>query len=316
MPTTMRAALLVSGVLVLLAGCASHWERSLARAAELASARGFRPAVFDAGGYLLTGFHNQGRSDDLMIYIQGDGRPYLARDTISPNPTPGYPVALMLAMADPAPNVLYLARPCQFAGRSDPVGWRECAPLDWTLGRYGVRMIEAMNAALDQARQRFGVRRLHLVGHSGGGAMAALLAAERADVASLITVAANLDHVAWTRHHNVSPLRHSLNPADVAALLRELPQIHFRGSRDSQVPSATTEGFFQALGEAPCLKVVDADDMGHGRDWIAMWRERLRLRGALACFPDPETNQTACSFAPCRLYHGTIVHHLDDIHHD
>ncbi len=294
------------GILALLAGCGSHWERSLKRAASLAAARDFQRVTFDAGDYLLTGFHNQGHSPDLVVYIQGDGLPYIRRDTVSPNPTPGYPLALMLALEDPAPNVLYLARPCQFTGRSEPEAWRECSEMDWTLGRYSPQMVDAMNKALDQARERFGAKRLHLVGHSGGGAMAALLAAVRADVAALLTVAANLDHAAWTRHHGVTPLRYSVNPVSIAASLRSVPQLHFRGRRDQRVPPYTTEVFFTILGKADCIEVVDVANVAHGRDWVPLWRDKLSLRRTLKCYPDPTSNSaipdTACFNPLRRLY--------------
>lgn len=277
----------VAGLAIVLAGCGVRWERSLADARRFAADRGFAQVRFDVGDYLITGFHNQGRGDNLVVYIQGDGRPYLSRTTVSPNPTPDFPVALALAVQDPAPNILYLGRPCQFTGPEQPESWRECAPKDWTLARYGPRMAAAMNSALDQALRRFGARRLHLVGHSGGGAMAALLAASRNDVASLITVAANLDPQAWTRHHGVTPLTGSLNPVDAAPALRSIPQIHFRGEQDAIVPPATTAAFFHALESASCLQIVDAPGMGHGRDWIGPWRSLLDRRSALACFPAP-----------------------------
>lgn len=286
---TARLAVLfaAAGLALVLAGCGARWERSLSDARRFAADRGFTQVRFDAGDYLITGFHSQGRGDDLVVYIQGDGRPYLSRSTVSSNPTPDFPVALALAVQDPAPNVLYLGRPCQFTGPEQPDSWRECAPVDWTLGRYGPQMVSAMNRALDQAIRRFGARRLHLVGHSGGGAMAALLAASRNDVASLITVAADLDHQAWTRHHGVTPLAGSLNPVDAAPALRAIPQIHFRGEQDAIVPPSTTAAFFHALENAPCLQIVDVPDMGHGRDWIGPWRTLLGHRSALACFPDP-----------------------------
>jgi hypothetical protein len=44
--------------------------------------------------------------------------------------------------------------------------------------------------------------------------VASLVAARRHDVVRLVTVAGNLDHLAWTTLHGVSPLTGSLNPAD------------------------------------------------------------------------------------------------------
>lgn len=106
-----------------------------------------------------------------------------------------------------------------------------------------------------------------LVGFSGGGAVAALAAAQRSDVLALATVAGNLDHVSWTDHHRVTPLHGSLNPADAAGQLTRLPQIHFVGDRDRVVPRLVVESFIQRLGPGHLaqLKIV------HGADHICCW---------------------------------------------
>jgi pimeloyl-ACP methyl ester carboxylesterase len=62
-------------------------------------------------------------------------------------------------------------------------------------------------------KQRSGSTRLTLVGYSGGGTIAVLLAARRSDVAEVITVAANLDVGYWTQRDGLSPLTGSLDPA-------------------------------------------------------------------------------------------------------
>ena len=49
-----------------------------------------------------------------------------------------------------------------------------------------------------------------------------------------VTIAAPLDHAAWTAQHNVQPLVGSLNPAD-SQELRKIPQVHFLGGKDTIV---------------------------------------------------------------------------------
>jgi pimeloyl-ACP methyl ester carboxylesterase len=91
--------------------------------------------------------------------------------------------------------------------------------------------VDSANIALDQLKTRAGsVDRLILIGFSGGGALAALLAERRNDVAGLVTVAANLDLDQWVRAKNLTPLRESLDPAVDAVRLAKLPQVHFVGS--------------------------------------------------------------------------------------
>jgi hypothetical protein len=78
---------------------------------------------------------------------------------------------------------------------------------DFVLMAYGpvLSVISASNQAVDALKQRYGAQEIVLVGYSGGGAVAALVAARRTDVVRLVTVAGNLDHLAWTHLHSVPP---------------------------------------------------------------------------------------------------------------
>ena len=62
-----------------------------------------------------------GPVDEVHVYIEGDGYAWATTTDPSDDPTPINPLALRLAAVDDAPNVLYLARPCQFR----PAGTRE-----------------------------------------------------------------------------------------------------------------------------------------------------------------------------------------------
>ena len=144
-----------------------------------------------------------GEPGPLFVYIEGDGLAYLDTRTPSTDPTPVDPLALRLAAADPGPAVLYLGRPCQFApGRGDP----RCSVRAWTTARFGANVVASIDDAISRERARAPERPLVLVGYSGGGVIAALVAARRKDVSLLITVAAPLDVADWTRRMGVSPL--------------------------------------------------------------------------------------------------------------
>jgi poly(3-hydroxybutyrate) depolymerase len=54
--------------------------------------------------------------------------------------------------------------------------------------------------------------RVVLIGLSGGGAVAALLAKQRTDMAALITACGNLDHAARKHTRNTIPSSISLSP--------------------------------------------------------------------------------------------------------
>jgi pimeloyl-ACP methyl ester carboxylesterase len=85
---------------------------------------------------------------------------------------------------------------------------------------------------------RAGAGRVRLVGWSGGGVMATLVAARRADVAGLITIAAPLDVAAWTQGRGISPLL-GLDPADLPPI--SAPQVHLSGAFDPIVRPAVVK---------------------------------------------------------------------------
>ncbi len=179
-------------------------EERVAGAEQLAAQRGWQASVVAAGQFSLMAYlpRTINPSPTLTVYIEGDGLAWIGGSRPSDDPTPANPLALRLALAQPAGNAAYLARPCQYAGRRDSA----CTDSYWTDRRFSREVVESTSIAIDALMLRFGADRLTLVGYSGGGAIAALVAAQRPDVVLLITVAGNLDHDNWTKHHNVLPL--------------------------------------------------------------------------------------------------------------
>lgn len=268
--TGRHVAALAVGLLLLLTGCAgSGGQAARQRADRLAREAGFHRTVVAAGPFHLAAFLRlSAPAKVLRVYIAGDGHAWETRTIPSDDPTPWSPVALELAVRDPAPAVAVLARPCQYVPlHGDPA----CNQAVWTGARYNPAVIASTNAALDRLEALAGASRLDLVGYSGGGAVAVLAAAHRTDVRSLRTVAANLDTALWTREHAVSPLTNSLNPVSVAPLLATVPQLHFVGSRDRVVDVSVVRSYADAAGPAACLRVVVVPGMRHGTDWAAVW---------------------------------------------
>ncbi len=149
-----------------------------------------------------------------------------------------------------------------------------CRQAYWTNQRFASEVIEAMDRAVDILKQRFGALRITLIGYSGGGAIAALLASRRGDVARLITVAGNLDHLAWTAFHRVSPLTGSLNPVDFRTSLGQIPQWHFSGREDRVVPSFLLENFVEGMSNTRVKIIPEYDHYCcWARDWPYLWKE-------------------------------------------
>ena len=216
-----------------------------------------------------------GAFSTLTVYIESDGAPWRVPDEPPFDPTPHKPMVLQMAASDPGGAVAYLGRPCQYLTAN---ALAHCDPALWMLGRFSEDAVAATNASLNALKKRAQASSVNIVGYSGGGAIAALLAARRDDVNCLVTVAAPLDSDAWTAAIGVSRLSYSINPADHAGKLGPLRQTHFRGRKDTLVPPATTRRF---LTKVPGARVIDKDDYDHQCCWKEDWAE-LRAQSCLA----------------------------------
>ena len=219
----------IAFILMFLSGCAGV-EKLAQEANRMAIAHGFEKSLIQTRHFLLTAYVRLWQpAGSASIYIEGDGHAFERRYRVSKNPTPVNPVGLKLALEDTSPNVIYIARPCQYIPVEKDTN---CHRDYWTAKRYAPEVIEAMGEAINFLKQEEGIKKVRLIGYSGGGAVAAILAAQRDDVIDLRTVAGNLDIAMFARHHEVTPLSGSLNPADFARALIHVPQVHFVGDED------------------------------------------------------------------------------------
>jgi pimeloyl-ACP methyl ester carboxylesterase len=212
-------------------------------------------------------------SESLRIYIEGDGRAWATRSRLSDDPTPSNPVALGLSTVDHSDNVAYIARPGQFS----PPDAAVCDPTYWSARRFAPEVVEAFDKAIDILKEKSGAKRVELVGYSGGGAIAILVAAQRGDVSSLRTVAGNLDPKALCAYHNVSRLDGSMDPLGVAEKTANIPQRHFVGSKDKIVPLSIAESFAEKEGDKNYDTVTIVDGATHSAGWEERWAELLAI---------------------------------------
>ena len=257
-------------IMLLLGGCANpnmHADR-------MAQVGGLQRARITTDSFVLTTFSRISRQDlPLSIYIEGDGLAWRSRNQPSDNPTPHQALGLALAVADPAENVVYLSRPCQFTPMAlNPL----CNSSYWTSKRYATEVVLSIDQAVTQYAAQVPGQRLHFVGYSGGGALAVLVAARRSDVASLRTVAGNLDVAEVNRLHGVSPMPESQNPIDVARHVAAIPQIHFSGADDQVVPALIAQRFVAASASG-CVQARIVPSMAHDSDWGKLWLNLLAL---------------------------------------
>lgn len=263
-------------LLILVSACSSTppvSERT-SNARELASRAGFTERLISTPSFELVGFGKSlGKpSDVLVVYIEGDGRAWKTASLPSNNPTPINPLALRLAIQDTRSAVAYLARPCQFVSLPS----RNCSEAAWTFARFSPVVVDAMNEAVNKLKKDYGAKTLILVGYSGGGAIAVLVAAKRSDVQALMTVAGNLDTDAWVRLYDLEPLSRSLNPALFASQLRSVPQTHFIGGKDEVVPKAVVQSYLMKMGSPNRAKVIELPNDGHLCCWSENWGNLLK----------------------------------------
>lgn len=270
MPHLIR--LLLFSLLATLVGCASvpSPQQRQESAEELARQHDWRPIKISAGQFTLVAYvpRNVPHTKLLTIYMEGDGLAWISRSQPSTDPTPIHPVGLQLALRQPRGVAVYLARPCQYVEGQDA---RNCSIAYWTDRRFAPEVIESNDKAVEQLKTMFDANVVELVGYSGGGAVAALVAARRKDVKRLVTVAGNLDHPAWTRLHHATPLNNSLNPADAWTTLMNVPQRHWVGGRDENVSLRVTESYLARFPEdhQPLMQVID--DFDHACCWVEHW---------------------------------------------
>jgi pimeloyl-ACP methyl ester carboxylesterase len=201
------------------------------RADRLAAEQGCRRVVVTGKGFSHVAYI-KGKPDPaqtLHVYLEGDGSPRLG-GRAARYPTSRNPLMLKLMALDPAPGV-YLGRPCYLGQQQS----ENCATKWWTSHRYSTRVVDSMTAALlNLAGEQ---QPLMLLGHSGGGTLAMLMAERLPNVGTVVTVAGNLDPFAWTRLHGYPPLQGSLNPAERPPLPAAIRQLHLAGGRDRNVPA-------------------------------------------------------------------------------
>jgi pimeloyl-ACP methyl ester carboxylesterase len=248
--------------LIFAAGCATR----VTAPAAIAAKHGLIQAQLQGTVFTHTAYHTSASSrphdgaEPLWVFIDGDGRPWINGREPATNPTTSRPLALELAAQMQRP-VLYIGRPCY----DRPAMESACTFTWWTDARYSPTVVQSLAAAIRRFRESSQFERLILVGYSGGGVLAELVAREVTGVAAVVTIAANLDVSAWTEYHGYLPLTASLNPA-ATANTASWPEIHLLGEEDEVVPPHTVQRY---LERNPGSVVWRFAEFGH----ICCWRE-------------------------------------------
>lgn len=215
--------------------------------------------ILAGGQHVMMGFAppELSETDTLNIFIEGDG-------------SPG--VALEMAQ-EVGGNSVYIARPCQYM-----MGNRmnTCNKALWTSHRYSQAVVDSMDRAVTAMKLRFHAKKVRLIGYSGGGAVASIIASKRPDVDLLVTVAGNLDHKQWTQFNHSEPLSGSLNPADYGDSLSKVAQVHLVGERDDVVPGSVLTSYLGQLKDLDNVRSYIIQGADHTCCWSVAVASVLR----------------------------------------
>lgn len=204
----------------------------------------------------------QPETTGLHIYIEGDGLPWRTPHQIASNPTSPHANMLHAMLADSEPALL-LGRPCYY-DVIDPL----CDGRWWTSHRYSNEVVASMAAVVERLAED--KAELWLIGHSGGGTLAVLIAARLQRPVTVVTLAANLDVDAWTQHHGYSQLFGSLDPMTRTPRNPLMRELHWYGTNDTTILPEWSERYC-AHWKVACLTYT-----GDHSDWLTQWPTLLQ----------------------------------------
>ena len=227
---------------------------------------GFQKVLVKGGDFWITTYQKiSDKHKPYVFYIEGDGAAFIGKYRISRNPTPRKQMFIKLAAIDDRPNVVYVARPCQYTPmKLNP----KCNTQYWTSKRMSDDTIQSLNDVINNINNH---NKFSLIGFSGGGGIAVIIAARNNMVKDMITIAANLDHVAFTTLHNVTPMTGSLNPIDYINRVKHIPQLHISGEKDNVIPPFIADKFIQKAA-SNCVKQQIYKEISHNRGWEKVWK--------------------------------------------
>ena len=252
-----------------LSGCATPSERFITKATAL----NFNLQELNGVPYSHRLFVNAKAMhaydlEELHVYLDGDGTPWKSNLRIADDPTPRNPLILELMKIDQAPAIL-LGRPCYYGLNLS----HDCNNSLWTSHRYSKEVLNSMLATLKQWLSTRRVKRVVLIGFSGGGTLAALLAPDLDNLSTLVTISANLDIKAWSDYHGYLQPSGSLNPIRDAQIPATIRQIHLAGQKDDNVPADIVRSFSAIQHNALYLPYPEYD---HACCWPDIWESFLK----------------------------------------
>jgi len=249
----------------LLSGCGydipSPQQRET-NAEKLVSHKNFKKKIFHTDKFDIFSYTTDLQNcKKVDVYIEGDGLSWITSNIISTNPTPINPIGLKLALQDKSRCVVYLARPYQY------IKYTKGDSKYWTGYRFSKEVINSYNEILNSLKSTYNLSSFNLYGYSGGGAIATLITAFRDDVNLLTTYAGNLNTDYWCKLHYLTPLSHSLNPADFVNQLEKQNQLHYIGEKDTNIDKGVFFSYYKKFKDKSHIKYKILKGCTHTYGW-------------------------------------------------
>lgn len=260
---------------LVLSGCSTTKDVTtrIQESQDIAAQNNFQMHFVKGKDFVLTTYQRiNDRNLPFVFYVEGDGHISEKYAVASDNPTPVNPMLLKLATIDKRPNVVYIARPCQYT----PVEMNpKCKSNQyWVEKRIGQEAVDSINDVINTINNG---QKFSLVGFSGGGGITVLIAKQNNNVKDIISIGGNLDTREFDEYHNGRGyLTKSLNPINYAKQVSNIPQLHLSGQNDKTVPSFIAENYVKA-STSNCVKHQVIPDATHGKGWDKVWSSILNI---------------------------------------
>lgn len=200
-----------------------------------------------------------------IVFIEGDGKPWQSYNKVAFEPTPDKPLLLEWFIAADFPAI-YLGRPCYFK-----LNDQQCSPYWYTHGRYSEPVVDSLVQVL---RDNMGENSLVLVGHSGGGTLAVLMAEKLGNVETVLTIAGNLQVNTWSEYHQYSTLLGSMDPMLRSALPNHIQQIHLYSPFDILIQAEWIKSFSDRQHNS---RLIELPVHGHDYAWRKYYPEFKKI---------------------------------------
>lgn len=238
-------------------GCTTYTHERLLHEGKIAS------SIVDSGEFKHKVFkaepsYAESSGNRLHIYLGGDGQPWRTPKRVAKDPTSKRAIMLKSMLRDNADSVL-IGRPCYFQ-----VADTRCLGNWWTHDRYHLDVVNSLLKVVEELATNH--QELWLIGYSGGGALAVLIGNRLDRPVNVMTINANLDHQAWSRHHQYSPLSGSLNPTGDSAHNADMRELHWYAEDDQNVLPEWIQAYSKAK-HAQCVPTTG----NHSDDWPQLW---------------------------------------------